>query len=215
MCFSAEASFVVSGTLLVVGAGAIRKVNDKKDVFIACIPLLFAFQQLTEGLLWLTLGSGEEPPMQFWLANLYGIFIGVVWPFYAPFAIYQGEMDKSVRKVVASMMVAGISLAAYTIIGLLSEPVTASIINHSIHYDHDVEGQQFVLGMYLFATCVPFILSSNRLLNITGAMITLGFFVSFYAYRETFASVWCFFAAIASALIYLYIVDQRMNRVRG
>ncbi|HBZ30240.1 MAG TPA: hypothetical protein DEO56_06540, partial [Nitrosomonas nitrosa] len=109
--FSAEASFVVSGTLLVVGAGAIRKVNDKKDVFIACIPLLFAFQQLTEGLLWLTLESGEEPPMQFWLANLYGIFIGVVWPFYAPFAIYQGEMDKSVRKVVASMMVAGISLA--------------------------------------------------------------------------------------------------------
>ena len=215
MCFSAEASFVVSGTLLVVGAGAIWKVNDKKDVFIACIPLLFAFQQLTEGLLWLTLESGEEPPMQFWLANLYGIVIGVIWPFCAPFAIYQGEVDKSVRKVVASMMVAGISLAAYTIIGLLSEPVIASIVNHSIHYDHDVEGQQFVLGMYLFATCVPFILSSNRLLNITGAMITLGFFVSFYAYRETFASVWCFFAAIASALIYLYIVDQRMNRVRG
>lgn len=209
MCFSAEVSFAASGALALVSVNIILKVSDRKDIFIALIPLIFAFQQLTEGLLWIALEDGEMPRTQFWLTNLYAIFIGVIWPFYAPFAISQGERESRSKKVMTSMLLAGSGLATYTIIGLLNEPVVAYIVNDSIRYVHDVEGQQFVLVMYLFATCVPFILSSDRLLNITGAVITLGFFVAFYAYRETFASVWCFFAAVASALIYFYIIGQR------
>lgn len=191
-----------------VGVNAIRKVRIRKDLFIACIPLLFALQQLTEGLLWVALEQGEIPEAQFWLANLYGIFIGVIWPFYAPFALYQSEADNRIRKVMASLLVAGLGLAAYTIIGLINEPITAHIVNDSIRYEHDVEAQQFVLTMYLFATCAPFILASDRYLNITGMALTLGFIVAFLAYRETFASIWCFFAAVASALIYFYVANS-------
>lgn len=213
MCFSAEASFIASSALAIVAISAIRKVSDSKDIFIAFIPLIFALQQFTEGWLWITLESEEMPLAQFWLANLYGVFIGVIWPFYAPFAIYKGEVDGKTRKVVTSMILVGLGLAVYTIIGLLGEPVVAHIVNDSIRYVHDVEGQQFVLTMYLFATCVPFILSSDRYLNITGVVITFGFFVAFFAYRETFASVWCFFAAVSSAMIYFYVVSQKNSKL--
>ena len=189
MCFSAEASFI------------------------AFIPLIFALQQFTEGWLWVVLESGEMPLAQFWLANLYGVFIGVIWPFYAPFAIYKGEVDGKARKVVTSMILVGLGLAVYTIIGLLGEPIVAHIVNDSIRYVHNVEGQQFVLTMYLFATCVPFILSSDRYLYITGVVINFGFFVAFFAYRETFASVWCFFAAISSAMIYFYVVSGKSSKL--
>ncbi|SDY36051.1 DUF6629 family protein [Nitrosomonas sp. Nm58] len=208
MCFSAEASFIASGVLVAVGVSAVRKVRDRKDIFIAFIPLIFALQQLAEGVLWIVLEHGEMPQGQLWLANLYGIFIGVIWPFYAPFAIHQGETDNRARKVMISMIVVGLGLAAYTIAGLINEPIMVYIVNNNMRYVHEVEGQQFVLVMYLFATCVPFILSSDRGLNITGIVISLGFFVAFYAYRETFASIWCFFAAVASALIYVYIDNQ-------
>ncbi|MCO6428614.1 DUF6629 family protein [Nitrosomonas communis] len=208
MCFSAEASFIVSGALSIAGVSAIRKVRDRKDMFIALIPLIFALQQFTEGLLWVTLENEAISHAQFWLTTLYGIFIGVIWPFYAPFALYQGEVEHRTRRVMISMIVIGLGLAAYTITGLISKPIIVYIVNGSIRYVHDVEGQQFVLVMYLFATCVPFILSSDRHLNMTGAVITLGFFVAFYTYRETFASVWCFFAAIASAFIYVYVIKQ-------
>lgn len=213
MCFSAEASFIVSGVLSIVSVSAIRKVKDRKDIFIAFVPLIFALQQFTEGLLWVALKNGEMPGAQFWLANLYGIFIGVIWPSYASFALYQGEIESRTRKVMISMIVVGLGLAAYTIIGLISEPIVAYIVNDSIRYEHEVEGQQFVRAMYLFATCVPFILASDRNLNISGILITLGFLVAFYAYRETFASVWCFFAAVTSALIYFYVINQ--NKKRG
>ena len=211
MCFSAEASFIVSGTLSIIGIAAIRRVSFRKDYFVACIPLIFSLQQLTEGLLWVVLQNPELALAQNsnWLAGLYGIFIGVIWPAYAPFAIYREETDSQTKRVVASMLLVGVGLAAYTIIGMVHAPIVASIINHSIHYAHQVEGQQFVLAMYLFATCAPFILSSRKLLNLTGTIITIGFFVAFFVYQQTFASVWCFFAAIASGLIYFFIRNQK------
>lgn len=211
MCFSAEASFIVSGTLSIIGISAIRQTKSRKDIFVASIPLIFALQQLTEGLLWVVLQNPELALAQAsnWLAGLYGIFIGVIWPVYAPFAIYREETDSQTKRVMASMLLAGVGFAAYTIIGMIQEPIVAGIINHSIHYAHQVEGQQFVLAMYLFATCTPFILSSRKLLNLTGMIITLGFFVAFFFYQQTFASVWCFFAAIASGLIYFFIRNQK------
>jgi len=208
MCFSAQASFVVGGTLAVIGVLAVRRAYGRQTVFVAFIPILFALQQLTEGFLWMVLKNGHSPWAQFWLPNLYGIFIGVIWPVYAPFAIYRTEADHRTKRIITSMLLAGLGLAGYTIIGLISEPIVARVVNQSIHYGHDVETQQFVLMMYLFATCVPFILSSNRWMNVTGGVITLGLFMAFFAYRQTFASVWCFFAAVASTLLYFYIINQ-------
>jgi len=213
MCFSAQASFIVGGALAVIGVSAVRRAKNSSAIFVAFIPLLFALQQLIEGFLWMALGNNGYPSwVPLWLSNLYGIFIGVIWPVYAPFAIYRVEANYRTKKIIMSMLLAGLGLAGYTVIGLVDEPIVARIVNQSIHYAHEVEGQQLVLMMYLFATCVPFILSSNRWLNVTGGVITMGFFVAFLAYRQTFASVWCFFAAAASALLYFYIINQVKNQ---
>ncbi|HNM73705.1 MAG TPA: hypothetical protein PKM66_11720, partial [Nitrosomonas sp.] len=77
MCFSAEASFIVSGTLSIIGISAIRQIKARKDIFVASIPLIFALQQLTEGLLWVVLQNPGLALAQAsnWLAGLYGIFI--------------------------------------------------------------------------------------------------------------------------------------------
>jgi uncharacterized protein DUF6629 len=210
MCFSAEASFMVGGTLLIIGAATIQKTKYKKDILVAFIPFIFAIQQITEGLLWVSL-TNNMLYAQFWLSNIYGIFIGVIWPVYAPFAVYRTETNVTRRKIIATIGVVGVGLAVYTLIGLASQPITAQVINHSIHYEHDVAAYQFVIVMYLLATCVPFIFSSYRHLYFAGIVITIGFFVAFFIYRETFASVWCFYAAIASGLIYLYFA-RRMNK---
>ncbi len=208
MCFSAEASFIVGGTLLLIGASTIKKAHHKKDLPIALIPLIFALQQIIEGLLWIVLKDGNMPQAQFLLSNTYGIFIGVIWPLYAPYAVYSAETNIKRRKIIASVGVTGLGLAIYTIIGLTNQPIVAEIINHSINYKHDVDGYQIVIVMYLLATCVPFIFSSFKHLYIAGIAITIGFFVAYWTYTETFASVWCFYAAIASGLIYLYFTHR-------
>ena len=208
MCFSAEASFIVSGTLFVVGITTIRKTVYSKDLPVALIPLIFATQQLVEGLLWFSLSHNGTAQSQFWLSNIFGVFIGIIWPLFAPFAIYKAETDGMRKKIIACTGIAGLGLAVYTAAGLVNEPIAAEIIHHSIHYKHHVGSHQLVITLYLLATCAPFIFSSYKHLYSAGIIITIGFFVAYFTYLETFASVWCFFAAIASALIYFYFAHR-------
>lgn len=208
MCFSAEASFIVGGALLVVGVTTARKTIYQKELPIAMIPFIFAIQQLVEGFLWVSLTNSDTSQIPFWLSNIYGVFIGIIWPLFAPFAVYCAETNSKRRKIIASIGITGIGLAIYTVMGLIKQPIVAEIINHSINYKHDVANYQLVIVFYLLATCVPFIFSSYRHLSIAGITITIGFFLAYLTFLETFASVWCFFAAIASALIYFFFAHR-------
>ena len=55
MCFSATASFGASIVLSAIGVVSIKKVQHHYQCMFAAIPLLFAIQQFSEGILWLTL----------------------------------------------------------------------------------------------------------------------------------------------------------------
>ncbi len=162
MCFSAEASFIVGGTLLASGITTVRKTIYPRDLPIAMIPFIFAIQQLVEGFLWVSLINNDSSQTPFWLSNIYGVFIGIIWPLFAPFAVYCAETDSKRRKIIASIGLAGLGLAIYTSIGLADEPIIAEIINHRINYKHHVGVYQLVIVLYLLATCVPFIFSSYR-----------------------------------------------------
>jgi Family of unknown function (DUF6629) len=207
MCFSAEASFIVGSSLLVVSAIIIGKVKETKDYPVALIPIFFAAQQITEGLLWISLAHNNLY-MQFWLGNLYGGFVGIIWPLYAPLAIYFAEVDGHRKKMIGSIGIAGLALSIYAIIELMKQPVTVEIIDQHIYYEHNVHTYPLIIMLYLLATCAPFILSSFKNLRLTGYIIALGFVAAFSIYTITFVSVWCFFAAVASALILLHFVES-------
>ena len=55
MCFSATASFMVGGSLTLLGAVMLKRVTHKAELPFAAIPLLFGIQQVIEGMLWLSI----------------------------------------------------------------------------------------------------------------------------------------------------------------
>ena len=56
MCFSATASFTAGAALTAVGGLTVHKSHGQIELPLALVPLLFGIQQLTEGVLWLSLG---------------------------------------------------------------------------------------------------------------------------------------------------------------
>lgn len=64
---------------------------------------------------------------------------------------------------------------------------------------------------YLLCTCIPLLLSSHRLVQAFGAVMLAGYLVSGYLYFESFISVWCFFAAANSTLLYFYFKRATMG----
>ena len=61
-----------------------------------------------------------------------------------------------------------------------------------------------MMALYLAATCVGCFFSSHKLINIFGVLALLLFMVAYWFYTVAFFSVWCFFAAILSVVIYLH-----------
>lgn len=62
-----------------------------------------------------------------------------------------------------------------------------------------------MIVFYLAATCVSCFFSSHRFVKLFGVLALLSYIAAYLAYVMAVTSVWCFFAAILSVLIYLHL----------
>ena len=199
MCFSAEASFAAAGGLGVAGAASF-KFATRRERLIAVIPLIFAVQQLLEGLQWLTIRFGSPS-----LIAGYGfLFIAlVVWPAYIPLAVYL--MDHAKRKLLIWIVGLGMALSVFFLMMLITKPLLVLVVNYSIRYQLNVPGGMGMTGIYLLVMAGALFLTSDRAVRYFGILALLTAVVSGLLYYATFVSVWCFLAAVLSVTIYVHL----------
>ncbi len=209
MCFSPTVSFATAAFTATIGAIALARTTDRRQWPLAAMPLLFAAQQCVEGVLWLTLPNAPTGPVCLTLSFSYLSMAQVFWPIYAPIAVILIEPTVNRRRLMLASPVIGAIIALYMLTSLLIGPHSASIANNHIIYRSN-QALPMLLGIaYLWAICLPMILSSSRAIRIMGIVITLGSVVAHYMYWRSFLSVWCFFAATASVIILVYVEQLR------
>jgi hypothetical protein len=211
MCFSATASFTASALLLGMGALTLRRVEHRRDWALALIPVLFAIQQVTEGVVWLTL-SGRAPGLQVVATQVYSVFSHVLWPIYVPWAVWLAEPPGSRRRVLAAFGVTGIAVGLFLLYGMFANPIVAHAVGQHIDYESPHFYLAAVLVLYLAATTVSPMLSSHVWVRWFGALALVASAAAYVAYAQWFISVWCFFAAALSVVLYLH-VRARSSRV--
>ena len=64
------------------------------------------------------------------------------------------------------------------------------------------------MEFYLAATCAAPFFSSHKVISIFGVLALLLFIAAYWFYSVAVFAVWCFFAAILSAVIYLHFKFQ-------
>ena len=205
MCFSATASFVAGGTLAATGGLTLSKARTKKELPLASIPLLFGVQQAIEGVVWVSFGSTVINTIA---ANTFLFFAYVLWPIFVPIAVLLVENHPLRRKILQIFSVLGFVIGAYLLYFLFVEPGTAHILNQSIAYDFRHVYDLLYVAPYVIVTTVSGMVSSHRVLNIFGVATLIAFFVSQWFYNINFISVWCFFAAILSVLIFWHFIKK-------
>lgn len=204
MCFSATASFSVAATTAVIGLAALKHAKQPREIPLAIVPLLFASQQAVEGVLWLQLSGESDSGKIAALAFAFLVFAKVLWPAYTALAVFLIEPDHRRRRVLCAVALIGSALSIYLLAGLVSTPPVVVIRGHSIGYTSDVEAITWQQIPYLVCTSAALMLSSHRIIQVFGLLILVGFLVSAYVYFAAFVSVWCFFAAANSSLLYFY-----------
>ncbi|MEX1185209.1 MAG: DUF6629 family protein [Gemmatimonadaceae bacterium] len=204
MCFSATASFVAGASLSAVGVVTIAKAERRSELPFAAIPLLFGIQQLVEGVIWLTFRH-DAPLLKQMMTNTYSVFSHVLWPIYVPFAI--GFLDATPwrKKTLLAFQAAGIVVGLYLLYSLAARPIDAQVIGKHIVYVSPHFYLPAVMVLYLAATCVSCFFSSHRFVNLFGALALISFIAAYFFHASALVSIWCFFAAILSVLIYLHL----------
>jgi|CXWL01.1.fsa_nt_gi hypothetical protein len=204
MCFSAPASFIAGTALSAIGVAALRKTRARSEVPFAMIPLLFGIQQLTEGVIWLTF-SYEAPLLKQVMTYLYSGFSHVLWPIYVPFAMGMMEAVRWRKKTIFAFGVAGVAVSLYLLYFMVATPMVAEVIGSHIVYDSPHFYLIPVMVFYLAATCVSCFFSSHGFVKLFGVLMLLSFIAAYIVHVTALVSIWCFFAAILSLLIYIHL----------
>ena len=210
MCFSANASFGASVILSVIGVAAIRKVNKPAHVLFAAIPFIFAIQQLSEGILWLTLPYPGHLLTQQIMTYTFLFFAKVFGPIWLPIAIIFLERKGKRRKIQFVWLAAGVVVAVYAIIGLATHAVQASVVGYHVVYNMDYYNsfRKYSGLFYAAATVAPSFSSHIKRMWIFGATILISYIITAVFYDHYVVSVWCFFSSIISISIYIIIVHN-------
>lgn len=213
MCFSPTVSFAASAALASAGITSFKKTDTHKETLFACVPLIFAAQQFIEGLLWLSLLSGTNEALRYLTTQAYTVFIGIIWPVFIPLSIWVLEPEPTRKRMILPIIALGTSIGIYTLNLLYNYGVQASLIDSCcVIYENSLKQGEAERLTYLFATCAAYFLCSYRSVRLIGMANLAGFVIAYYFYEINFASIWCFFAALISTMIYVYL--ERVHRRR-
>lgn len=213
MCFSPEASFAGGIIISAIGIATIKKVHKPSQLVFACIPLFFGIQQITEGFLWLTLPNPNLVTLQKIFTYLFLIMAEVIWPVMIPLSVLFMEENKKRKKALWVLLGIGASLSLYYIFCLLSFKINPQIMSYHIRYNSDFPKSiaLAVFATYLIATITPLFVSSIKRTHMLGILMFLSCLITAIFFTQFLTSVWCFFAALISGVIFWILRDSKIR----
>jgi hypothetical protein len=188
---------------------ALREVRHVREVPFASLPLLFALHQLSEAVVWAGFEDHavSDPLRQVALWAYVG-FAMVVLPTLFPLSVLLLEPQGS-RLRVAPFVFLGVAMSVVFAVEVFSAPVTVVIHPHALEYATGIR-HGFLLSIgYVVAVIGPALLSGYRSVVAFGLVNLVGLIVVAVVYLEAFASLWCVYAALTSALVVLHMFRRR------
>ena len=203
MCFSATGSFIAGAVNATAGAAALHRTAGTRESVLAAFPLAFAVQQTMEGVLWLEIpGHADAAPISA-VANGFVFLALVVWPVLAPFvALPAGERPIPPENIDWSP---GIGRGVRQLFGLpdpvapVRRPNTGA--QHFVLQRPGVPAFKLHFSIACALVCHCFCRTQNSM-KLLGLFVLIGLAVSYLLFFYTFLSVWCFFAALASGVVF-------------
>lgn len=214
MCFSANASFVTAAALTPLGLLCLplaRRLEARRWMPLALLPLLFASQQALEGFVWLGLGQGVSLEALRPTALAYLAFAYAFWPIWIPWCALRlgsGRLVLWKQRLICGLLALGALLGTGLWLPLLYQPALVHpIVRHgSIDYRAQPSwavafGHPFLSLLYALIVIVPLLLQPSRRLRWLGVSLTAAFVLAQLAFLYAFSSVWCYFSAVLSGIV--------------
>lgn len=211
MCFSARASFIAGGLLLAIGIATLKRVTDSRQYMFALIPLLFGMQQMVEGVVWLTLS--ETSLLHSLAVYTFATFALIIWPSWVPLSVFFIERNMVRKSLIALFSLVGFAISIYFLNNFIQHGVVARQVACHIYYHFTLPDyiEWYTVVFYFIPTILPFFVSSIRYMWLLGISFIASYCLVAAVWHFFVFSIWCFFIAVLSALIYciMYHMTKR------
>lgn len=212
MCFSAGASFAGGVVISAIGVATLIKVHKPSQIVFASIPLFFGFQQFVEGCLWFILQHPEYAPYQNLFTTTFLIMAQVFWPAMIPLAVLYMEKNRKKKRILWILLGIGATVSLFYIYCLSNFQVTPQISGYHIYYNAEENPKilSFIaFGLYLITSITPLFVSSIKRTHLLGILMSFSCLITIIFFTQYLTSVWCFFAALISAVIFWILLDSK------
>jgi hypothetical protein len=213
MCFSPEASFAGGIIISTIGIATITKVHKPTQLLFASIPLFFGIQQIVEGVLWLTIPNPEYINLQYIATYIFLIMADFLWPMMIPLSVWFMEEKKKRKRGLLILLILGSLLSFYYAYCLVFYNVNPEISGYHIFYKTDFPGSLSMPAfiVYLIVTITPLFVSSIKRTHLMGVLMFLSCLVTAIFFTQYLTSVWCFFAALISGVVFWILRDSKLE----
>ncbi len=211
MCFSAGASFAGGAVITAIGVMTVKTNREPSRRMFAAIPLIFGVQQISEGFVWVALQSPGHDLMLTIASYLFLFAAVVLWPFYLPLSVMLMEKEKNLRRLLIPFLVVGIIVSLYYGVRLLVNEIEPQINSHHITYTGNFPQRLALIAFagYAAATLIPLFISSVRKMWLLGLLMAFSCLITGIFFKEYLTSVWCFFAALISGVIWMIVRNEK------
>jgi hypothetical protein len=194
----------------------LRKVHKPSQIVFASIPLFFAFQQFSEGVVWLTIPNREYAGLQALATYVFLVMAQFIWPMLVPLSVLLMEKNKTRKNILRSLLLVGATVSFYYLYHLVVYHAHAEVSYLHINYKSNFKNSfsSIPTAFYLIATLAPVFVSSVKRAYMLGVIIGLSAIVSVVFFTECLISIWCFFAAVVSFIIY-YTIRESHRKFHG
>jgi len=213
MCFSPEGDLVGEVVVVAIGVDACRHLGDRKEyVFVAGLPLLLGAHQIVETFVW----WGPQGTVPATLGNVamwaYLLFALVVLPVLVPLLVLGLERTPARRWRIVPFLALGAVTGGILLAAMLRSHPTAHLGAYHLAYSVGLHHGILVVGLYIVATCGSMLASGFVHVFWFGVSNLVAIAVLARLSADGFTSLWCFYAALASGAIALYL---RIGRPRA
>jgi hypothetical protein len=122
-------------------------------------------------------------------------------------------MESNARKIkmMKLLLIAGLTVSIYYTFCLLFQNVTPQIMGYHIKYNSDFSKVIAIPAflIYLVATITPLFISSIQRTHLMAVLMLFSCLVTAIFFTQYLTSVWCFFAALISGVIYWILSDSK------
>lgn len=182
----------------------------------AAIPVIFAIQQVAEGMIWLSMGSLALRTLREDLTYFFLFVAESVWPVWVPLSLLLLERSRLRKTVLAALLIIGLFTSVYLAFYLLTYGVEATVSGCHILYLQNLRSPYSVLTSlpYLSATILPFFVSGVRGMRWLGLVVLASYLFTKTFYDHQLLSVWCFYAGLISVFIFGIMRSMHSKELR-